>query len=311
MRRSHVSKYRLCSPVALALSVLAVSATPAAADQTGLGPWNADAARMAAASPLASSAMAYIKREIAELKDPAIRRETEDAVFNLETCVKSRIGITAEKKQQIVDQLVAEGLIDPTEAGRIPGGLIAGVFPGIRDEATPCPKLPEPYYAAPGSVFGGHHSEPGGLSMHVAVNLTSAIHLADTYRKVYGNLDAHGMPVLREGDGASNDPDLVIDQDVAIGTPIWHDWAKSIVFQWNADGSEYTELNFGGAGKNDAWGGPGNDQDRRSSPHRASPRASPAACAPTFIIAQASAHGAPPTPATSSASSTGSMPPRS
>ena len=73
---------------------------------------------------------------------------------------------------------------------------------------------------------------------------------AQTYRDVYGMLDGRGLPVVQAG--GTPDPDLFIDQDIAIGTPIWHDWAKQMVFQWNADGSEYTEMNFGGNGKTDA-----------------------------------------------------------
>lgn len=260
-----------------------------AADQTGTGSWNAAAAEIAEHSGLAKSAMAYIKAEAAKIHDPKIRQLTEDAVFNPDTCIKFRAGLTAERKQQIVDKLLAEKLIDPAEAGRIPGGLLAGVFPGVRDEGTDCPKPPMPYIAAPGSVFGGHHSEPGGLPIHVAVNLTSSLHLADTYRAVYGTLDARGLPTVGEG---TSDKDFLIDQDIVIGAPIWHDWAKTIVFQWNADGSEYTEMNFGGAGKNDAWGGPGNTA---TGGHHLMGVAESIArgMPPTFVIAQASAHGAP------------------
>jgi len=286
---------------------LMLTAQGAAADQTGLGPWNAEAAKLAGSSALATSSMAYIKAQAATLKDPMIKRETEDAVFNADTCVKSRAGLTAERKQQVLDTLVAQGLIDTGEAGRIPGGLLAGVFPGVRDEGTACPKLPMPYIAAPGSVFGGHHSQPGGLSMHVAVNMTSGMHLADTYRRIYGTLDARGMPVVRDGTGQVGtgqvgtgqvgtgqvaDPDLFIDQDIAIATPIWHDWAKAIVFQWNADGSEYIELNFGGNGKTDTWGAPGNT---KTSAHHMIGIAEGMArgMPPAFLIAHASAHGAP------------------
>ncbi len=260
-----------------------------AADQTGTGSWNAAAAEIAEHSGLAKSAMAYIKAEAAKIHDPKIRQLTEDAVFNPDTCIKFRAGLTAERKQQIVEKLLAEKLIDPAEAGRIPGGLLAGVFPGVRDEGTDCPKPPMPYIAAPGSVFGGHHSEPGGLPIHVAVNLTSSLHLADTYRAVYGTLDARGLPTVGEG---TSDKDFLIDQDIVIGAPIWHDWAKTIVFQWNADGSEYTEMNFGGAGKNDAWGGPGNTA---TGGHHLMGVAESIArgMPPTFVIAQASAHGAP------------------
>lgn len=272
--------------------LLTFTATAAIADQTGVGPWNNEAEKLARSSALVTTSLAFIKEEIGKIGDPAIRRETEDAVFNPDTCLKSRAGLTAERKRQIVDTLVAEGLVDANEAGRIPGGLLAGVFPGVRDDGAGCPKLPMPYVASPGSAFGGHHSQPGGLAMHVAVNLTSAIHLADTYRKVYGTLDAKGLPVVRSGAGQSADGDVFIDEDVAIGAPVWHDWAKPIVFQWNADGSEYVEMNFGGNGKTDAWGAPGTT---KTGGHHLIGIAESMArgMPPAFVIAQASAHGAP------------------
>ena len=276
------------------MAALLLAAVPcvARADQTALGPWNAGAAALAQRSALAVSAMAFIRAEAAAIKDPALHRETEDAVFDPETCIRSRANLSEERKQQIVDRLVADGLVDPKETSRIPGGLIAGVFPGVRDDGTACPKLPMPYIAAPGSVFGGHHSQPGGLSMHVAVNLTSALNLADTYRKVFGTLDAKGLPVVRSGTGQTADADLFIDQDIVIAAPIWHDWAKAIVFQWNADGSEYTEMNFGGNGRTDAWGAAGTS---KTGGHHLIGIAESMArgLPPIFVITQASAHGAP------------------
>jgi hypothetical protein len=131
-----------------------------------------------------------------------------------------------------------------------------------------------------------------GLAMRVAVSLTSAIYLADTYRKVYGTLDAKGTPAMRGQGGQTPDADVLIDQDVVVAAPIWHDWAKAIVFQWNADGSEFIEMNYGGNGKTDAWGAPGNT--KTSSHHilgvaEAIMRGMP----PALVIAHASAHGAP------------------
>ena len=280
-----------------AVAALALGTTGAAADQTGMGAWNGEAARLAGTSALVNSAMAYIKAQVAGLQDPVIRRETEDAVFNADTCIRSRANLTPERKQEIVAKLVAEGLIDESEAGRIPGGLVAGVFPGVRDEGSACPKLPQPYLSAPGSVFGGHHSQPGGLAMHVAVNMTSGMNLADTYRRVYGTLDGRGVPVVRDaggGQGTQGQPDagLFIDQDIAVATPVWHDWAKTMVFQWNADGSEYAEMNFGGNGKTDAWGAAGTS---KTGGHHILGVAEGMArgMPPAFLIAHASAHGAP------------------
>jgi len=285
-------RFKTLLMLSMSAACLTGTATAAAADQTALGPWNREAARLARSSALVTTSLAFIKKEVGEIGDPVIRRETEDAVFNPGTCVKSRASLTAERKQKIVETLVAEGLIDTAEADRIPGGLLAGVFPGVRDDGTDCPRLPMPYVAAPGSSFGGHHSQPGGLAMHVAVNLTSAINLADTYRKVYGTPDARGLPVVRPDAAPPGATDVFIDEDIAIGAPIWHDWAKTIVFQWNADGSEYVEMNFGGNGKTDAWGAPGSS--KTGGHHMIGIAESMArGLPPAFVIAQASAHGAP------------------
>jgi len=280
----------------LALGGLAPGGPAMAAEQTATGPWNDGAAGIAESSALVTSSMRFIQDQVGRITDPRLRQQTQDAVFNRDTCVRFRTGLTADRKKQVLDSLMEQGLVDPSEAGRIPGGLLAGVFPGLRDEGTACPKLPQPYIAAPGSVFGGHHSEPGGLPIHVAVNLTSSLHLADTYRRIYGMLDAKGLPAMAaQPDGASGltpDKDLEIDQDIAIGAPIWHDWAKTMVFQWNPDGSEYAEMNFGGNGKTDAWGAPGTT---KTGAHHLMGIAESMAreLPPAFIIAQASAHGAP------------------
>ncbi len=280
---------------AVSAAALAIAAAPAlAADAPAMGPWNAGATKVAEGSPLAKSALAFIKLEAAKIGNEALRKATEDAAFNAETCIKHRIGMDDAKKQAILDKLKGEGLIDETEAGRIPGGLLAGIFPPLRDEASACPKLPQPYIAAPGSVFGGHHSQPGGLAEHVAVNLTSAVNLATTYRMVYGTLDAEGHAVMHSGKaGEVADKAFFIDQDIVLAAPIWHDWAKTIVFQWNADSSEFPEMNFGGNGKTDAWGAAGSSS--KTGAHHligiaeAMARDLPAA----EIIAHASAHNPP------------------
>jgi hypothetical protein len=86
---------------------------------------------------------------------------------------------------------------------------------------------------------------------------------------------------------------FVIDADIIIGAPIWHDWAKSIVFQWNADGSEFPELNFGGNGVTDGIGGtPGNS--KTGGHHIMSIAESmKRGFSPAFVITQASAHSNP------------------
>lgn len=277
---------------AFSASVFAISAAKAD-DALKMGPWNAGAEAVAEKSPLVQSAMALLKASAEKIQNETIRKATLDAVFNKDTCILHRANLDDAKKKAIMEKLAAEGLLDETEDKRIPGGQINGVFPPVRDDGTACPKLPLAYYGTPGSVFGGHHSQPGGLPTHVAVNMTSSINLADTYRKVYGTVDAKGEPVVRQGAaGEKADDTFVVSEDIAIGAPIWHDWAKTIVFQWNADGSEFAELNFGGNNKTDAWGAPG--KSATGGHHILGIAEDIARGLPAdFMIAHASAHQAP------------------
>jgi len=73
---------------------------------------------------------------------------------------------------------------------------------------------------------------------------------------------------------------------------MWHDWAKTIVFQWKDDGSELPELNFGGNGRTDVFGGTGSS---KTGAHHIIGLAETMkrGLPPILVIAQASAHEAP------------------
>jgi hypothetical protein len=150
--------------------------------------------------------------------------------------VKHRTGTDDAKKTAILSQLMAAGLVDPADDSSFPGGLRAGVFPPLKDEGSACPHLPQPFHSAPGSVYGGHHSYPGGLPVHESFNDLNNQNLADTYRRIYGS--SHGSDGLPQigSQGGNADDDFFIDQDIILGAPVWHDWAKPIVFQWSAEG---------------------------------------------------------------------------
>jgi hypothetical protein len=217
-------------------------------------------------SPLVQSAVQLIIENARQIRDAKLRAATLDAVSNPRTCVAHRAGVTDEVKITIQAKLVEQGLLEA-------GSAKAGVFPPLKNDGGACPQLPLTLAGAPGSGFDGHHSYPGGLAVHEAFNLQSAKNFATLYRSQYGI-------------------DFVIDQDFVIGAPAWHDWAKTMVFQWNADGSEFEELSFGGLGRNDNNGATG---DSRTGAHHilglaeAMARGMP----PGFVITQASAHAAP------------------
>jgi hypothetical protein len=81
--------------------------------------------------------------------------------------------------------------------------------------------------------------------VHESFNSLSNLSFATNYRRVFGR---SGFDGLAEIDGAVVRADVTVGEDIMIAAPLWHDWAKAIVFQWNADGSEFAELHIGGTG---------------------------------------------------------------
>jgi hypothetical protein len=264
----------------------------------GVGPdrrWQWQWIALAQKSPAIQTAYNYLIGQAQQLQDTNLRTQTLDAITNPSTCVMHRAHVTPAVQQTILNQLLAAGLVDPNDNANFPGGLIAGVFPAIVNDGTACPQLPQTFFSAPGSTWGGgHHSYPGGLMIHEANNETSDNYLANQYRSMYGH--AAGGFVALDPKVLHKKPDakstVFIDQDIIVGAPIWHDWGKSIVFQWNADGSEIPELNFGGNGVTDAWGAAGNS--KTGGHHLISIAESIArGFSPAFVITQASAHSNP------------------
>ncbi len=286
--------------VAAVVLAVALGNMPAAhaADQTIPGAGNEAAAALARASPLVRSAMQRLEQVLGTVRDRDLHERTADALFNPQTCVAHRSNLDAAKQQAILDALQHEKLYAPADAAAFSGGAQAGVFPPIlgdagRGDAGACAQLPQPFYTAPGSSSGSHHSYPGGLAIHEGFNVANALSLADNYRLAYGSSGPNGLPRMAPlasfGNGLS---DLDISQDEVIAAPLWHDWAKTLVFQWNADGTELLEFNFGGNGLTDNNGAAG---DSRTGGHHILSLAETIArgLAPGFIVAQASAHSAP------------------
>lgn len=272
---------------------LPAAETQPAVDQASLGAGNARALAVAHASPLVMSAYHQIQDNARSLHDPKIRKETLDLVANEKVCVSSRAHLGAAEKERILSALREAKLIDPADEAAFPGGLLAGVFPPLVDETSDCPQLPQPFLSAPGSYWGGHHSEPGGLMVHEAFNDFSDLALERNYQQIYGTKRPDGFPVVGARVPLGAHPgDLPIDSDLILAVPLWHDWAKSYVFQWTAEGREFQELNFGGDGKSDDYGSAGSS---KTGAHHilgiaeAMKRQMP----PEFVIMQASAHSAP------------------
>lgn len=260
--------------------------------QTGAG--NGNAIALARKSPAVQTAYNFLIDQARQLRDSNLRTQTLDAITNRSTCVYHRANVSLAMQQAIVQQLLAAGLVDPNDDKTFPGGLLAGVYPAIANDGSACPQLPQAFFSAPGSVFAGHHSYPGGLMIHEANNDTSDQYLANQYRAMYGQSDDGFVALDRQvlNKSPRERSTVFIDQDIIVGAPIWHDWGKSIVFQWNADGTEFPELNFGGNGVTDNNGQPGNS---KTGGHHIIGVAEAIArgLSPAFVITQASAHSNP------------------
>ena len=274
---------------------VAASILGQAQNQTIPGAGNQNAIALSNKSPLVQSAYLFLVHQAERIADPKLRKETLDAIANPNTCVQHRAGLTDADKSKLLQQLITAGLINVNDGNNFPGGLKAGVFPPVLDEGTMCPHLPQRFFSAPGSVFHGHHSYPGGLPVHESNNDTADVNLAREYRAIYGHTSEKFTTVSPnpfDDDAAIKGSAVFISQDIIVGAPIWHDWAKSLVFQWNSDGTEFQELNFGGAGVNDNNGAPG---DSRTGGHHIMSVAESMkrGLDPAFVITQACAHSAP------------------
>ena len=305
-----MSRLLISAQRAIATAVLALCASHAAraADQTQPGQGNAAAVALAQRSPLVQSAMRDLIEQAGRIRDRALRTATLDILQNPRTCALHRRGLGSPAAQDaVVQTLLDAGLMNRTDAAAFAAGTRTGVFPPVLQADSACPQLPQPLESAPGSAFGGHHSYPGGLPVHESTNDRSDIDLARQYQASYGSTDRQGLPVIDVAADADDyhhhheheqhrrharSGDLPIDTDVIIAAPMWHDWAKTIVFQWNADGSEFAEFNFGGNGTTDAWGAAG---DSRTGGHHLMSVAEAMArgLSPLMVITQASAHSAP------------------
>ena len=273
--------------------ILNVPGQPArGADQTVPGAGNAAAVSLSSKSPMVQSAREFLVGRINSIGNSSIRAITFDAIANPATCVAHRAGLLDADKTAILQRLIAAGLVDTRDDSTFPGGLRAGLFPPLLNDGGPCPQLPQTFFSAPGSFFGGHHSWPGGLAVHESFNDVSSLNLANGYRRVYGHSEG-GLPAIDMSDASplvgAKPADIFLSQDLMIAAPIWHDWAKPMVFQWNSDGTEFKELSFGGNGVTDNFGAAGNSKTGGHhilSIAEAMKRGLP----PELVIAQATAH---------------------
>ena len=225
-----------------------MAARPASRQETAAG--NVQAAAVARRSRFVMRVAEDALELARTIPDATVRARTLELLANPAPTYQLRSPSAADR-ETVREELLAEGLIPPATT-------VDGIFPPVPDAN----EAPQPFWAAPGSGFGAHHSYPGGLAVHELSFARTATQYRDLYEAFYG-VDA--VP------GA-------ISIALIHGPALWHDIHKVSVFQWNADGSEWAEQTVADTGAHHTLSGA-----------EAIVRGMSAA----WVIAQLSAHDAP------------------
>lgn len=226
----------------------------AASPETPSG--NRRAEEIARQSKIVQSSFQFLRANALRISNPTLRKHVL-ALLDNPAPTFYRLSPTRADKEKVFKELLARGFVkerDDRFPRSPPRGIIEGLFPTVDDPN----QAAQPFWSAPGSSYEGHHSYPGGLVIHEAFNLRSALALAANYRFQY--------------------PGLQINDDFVIAAPLWHDAMKAVVFQWNDDESEWPELTIAGTGAHHILG-------IAEALHRKLP--------PRLVAAIAAAHGAP------------------
>ncbi len=181
------------------VAVAALFARPAFAQEG-----NERAARLAAANGDAKAALAYVQRQAATIRDPALRRAVQEILADpVPTFLATYPDVPSREAAR--QALVSTGLLPPETT-------VDALFPPVADKGPARPT----FLAAPGGTPDLHHAYPGGLPVHTAFNLRAALALEENYRHSYK---------------------IALRRDFVLAAPILHDAFKAWVLQWKADGS--------------------------------------------------------------------------
>jgi hypothetical protein len=184
----------------------------------GLSPANTRAARIASQSPFVRAQYARVMSLVHSIGDAKLRANALELVYDPSPHYARKYP-TAESRQALRDALAREGFVKADAP-------VSGIFPAHTESAG----IVQPFWSAPGSDLNSHHSYPGGLLVHELFNATMAANFERTYDAIYF-------------DGAS-----MVNRDVVIAAQLYHDIMKTVVFQFNDDGTLTEELSIGDTG---------------------------------------------------------------
>jgi len=175
--------------------------------------------QMAEASGLVMAGWDNLQATAAQIRNPKIRATVQEIMATPAPTIMKKIG--KSEKKEIYRELTAKGLLKDVS------------FDDFLPPAKSASRAPQPFYSAPGSGYGSHHSYPGGLITHTDLNTRVSMALYEGYRDVY---------------------DYLLDRDVVIASQLLHDLHKPWVFQWGKDGASRNELKLAGTGEHHPLG---------------------------------------------------------
>lgn len=167
-------------------------------------------------SELVKNAYKYIVDSVQKIENKNLQNKTLDFIKDTRPTFMqlytSSTAVTA-----VYNELANKGFIDTTIIS--PEQL----FPVVKN----LKKNPQEFISAPGSGYASHHAYPGGLSTHVAANISISEGIVNTYKLIFG---------------------YTVNNDIVLSAQALHDLAKPWVFQWNNDGTCLKEYTIAGTG---------------------------------------------------------------
>lgn len=198
----------------LVASAAAVTALPQLAQTSGP---NARAARIASRSPFVRARWNDMTATVASIADDALRASAHGVLYDAVPHYQSRYP-SQVSRVALRDAFAREGWVTA-------GAPVTGIFPPVGPSG-----IAQPFWSAPGSAEDSHHAYPGGLCVHELFNARISDRFAANYDGIYF--------------GARKQ----IDRDLCVASAVYHDMMKSVVFQYNDDGTFTPELEIGATG---------------------------------------------------------------
>ncbi len=174
--------------------------------------------QMAEKSGAVMQSWKYIQVQSGNIVNPSIRKVVAEIIHNPAPMLLNAI---KGRKKEVYAELDKRGWVE---------GVTYDKF--LPDNGSPV-KACQPFYSSPGSGYTSHHSYPGGLATHTALNVKMSLALYDNYKDIYG---------------------FELDRDIIIAAQVLHDLHKPWVFQWQKDGASRNEQKLAGTGEHHVLG---------------------------------------------------------